>query len=311
MNEQHLFTLFCKNLSKYVSGGSDCYVEFSDRDLWQRLTKVLRLRAGEKMLLFDEHVNAATVVQEKTFTKKELLALYIESVNSNQAIKPNITLMPCLLKKDAFEDIIYAAAQMGVNKIIPILSDKVQRPWGEKKERERLFNIMVAACEQSKSFFLPEICEPVKIQDIAKQGNSLLLKPGASPVGDGSTSSLPSLDSSFGGQAPRARQLDGARPEPVEGCEFQKRSNAKPSLKIYFDPSGACFVDLLKKIKESNDQKNDYLDIILFFGPEGGLTGQEEKLLSDLGFETYALTPTILRAREAVIVGLGGVRSAR
>ena len=34
----------------------------------------------------------------------------------------------------------------------------------------------------------------------------------ASPDGDGSTSS------------PRARQLDGARPEPVEGCEFQKRS---------------------------------------------------------------------------------------
>jgi general secretion pathway protein D len=38
------------------------------------------------------------------------------------------------------------------------------------------------------------------------------LKPGASPDGDGSTSS------------PRARQLDGARPEPVEGCEYQKRS---------------------------------------------------------------------------------------
>jgi hypothetical protein len=39
-----------------------------------------------------------------------------------------------------------------------------------------------------------------------------LLKPGASPNGDGSTSS------------PRARQLDGAHPEPVEGCEFQKTS---------------------------------------------------------------------------------------
>ena len=43
--------------------------------------------------------------------------------------------------------------------------------------------------------------------------NRLLLKSGASPIGDGSTNS------------PRARQLDGARPEPVEGCEFQKRSN--------------------------------------------------------------------------------------
>ena len=261
MNEQHLFTLFCKNLSMYVSGGSDCQVEFSDRDLWQRLTKVLRLRVGEKLLLFDEHINAAAVILEKTFAKKELLALHIESVNPNQAIKPNITLMPCLLKKDAFEDVVYAAAQMGVNKIIPILSDKVQRSWGEKKERERLFNIMVAACEQSKNFFLPEICEPVKIQDIATQDIK--------------------------------------------------------NLNIYFDPAGASFVDLLEKIKATTDKKvatakkTPDLHISLFFGPEGGLTVPEEKLLAALDFETYALTPTILRAREAVIVGLGGVRSAR
>ncbi len=268
MNERHLFTLFCKDLSQFISGRVGCQVEISDRDLWQRITKVLRLRAGENILLFDENVHADVIVLEKTFAKKELVVLFIESVNSNQPLKPNITLMPCLLKKDAFEDIIYAAAQMGVNKIIPILSDKVQRSWGEKKERERLFNIMVAACEQSKNFFLPEICEPVKIQDIT-------------------------------------RQLSG------DSISQIRTSENIPSLKIYFDQSGASFVDLLKKIKENNAQKNYDLDIVLFFGPEGGLTTQEEKLLSDLHFETYALTPTILRAREAVIVGLGGVRSAR
>ena len=268
MNEKHTFALFYKNLSDcisrnisgHVSGENSYQIEFIDRDLWQRLTKVLRLRAGQQLVFFDQHVNVMATVLEKTFTKKELIALLVESVQPNQALKPNITLMPCLLKKDAFEDIIYACAQMGVNKIIPILSDKVQRPWGEKKERERLFNIMVAACEQSKNFFLPEICNTVKFQDIATRTDA--------------------------------------------------------SLKIYFDPSGACFIDLLKKIQEINNQKSDAqknnnLDIVLFFGPEGGLTGQEEKQLSDLGFEAYALTPTILRAREAVIVGLGGVRSAR
>ncbi|MFH1254734.1 MAG: exo-beta-N-acetylmuramidase NamZ domain-containing protein [bacterium] len=41
---------------------------------------------------------------------------------------------------------------------------------------------------------------------------NLGLKPGASPVGDGSTSS------------PRARLLNGARPEPVEGCETQSNN---------------------------------------------------------------------------------------
>jgi 16S rRNA (uracil1498-N3)-methyltransferase len=121
---------------------------------------------------------------------------------------------------------------------------------------------MVAACEQSKNFCLPEICEPVKIQVIAEQ---ISLSP----------------------------------------------SGAQTSLKTYFDPAGARFVDLLEKIKSATADGSSDLQISLFFGPEGGLTEQEEKCLLDSGFVAYALTPTILRAREAVIVGLGGVRSAK
>jgi 16S rRNA (uracil1498-N3)-methyltransferase len=265
VSEKHLFALFYKNLSSYVSGhisgGNGFSIEFRDEDLWHRLTKVLRIRAGQEIVFFDEHINTPVVILEQTFTKKNSIFINVGTIQKNQPLKPNITLMPCILKKDAFEDIIYASAQMGANKIIPILSDKVQREWGEKKERERLFNIMVAACEQSKNFFLPEICEPVKIQDICKQF-------------------------------------------------VLRSSDSQTSLKIYFDPSGANFVDLLEKIKSASVNGANELEISLFFGPEGGLTEQEEKFLLDSGFETYALTPTILRAREAVIVGLGGVRSA-
>jgi len=45
------------------------------------------------------------------------------------------------------------------------------------------------------------------------------------------------------------------------------------------------------------------------FGPEGGLTKQEEDLLKENDFEFYVLTPTVLRSVEAVAVGLGSVRS--
>ena len=250
MIEKHLFALFYKNLSNVLSARElGCQIEFRDDDLWHRLTKVLRIRAGQEIMLFDEHVNVPAVILEQMFTKKNHVTVSIGAIKSNQALKPHVMLMPCILKKDAFEDIIYAAAQMGVNKIVPILSDKVQREWGGAKELARLFNIMVSACEQSKSFFLPEICQPIKIQDTSK--------------------------------------------------------NISSELRVYFDPSGKSFVDLLEKIRGQAD-----LEITLLFGPEGGLTGQEEKALLDAGFVTYALTPTILRAREAVIVGLGGVRSA-
>lgn len=73
-------------------------------------------------------------------------------------------------------------------------------------------DILGAMSHGIQSFWLTGDAEKILCFDQSKL-NGLLLKPGALPVGDGSTS------------FPRARQLDGARPEPVEGCEFQKRSN--------------------------------------------------------------------------------------
>ncbi|MFH1254479.1 MAG: ATP-binding cassette domain-containing protein [bacterium] len=77
----------------------------------------------------------------------------------------------------------------------------------------------------------------IELKNLTFYYNRLLLKPGASPMGDGSSlrSDVASTDAST--SSPRARQLDGARPaasgvatngeawKPVEGCEFQKRSN--------------------------------------------------------------------------------------
>ncbi len=81
---------------------------------------------------------------------------------------------------------------------------------------------------------------------------------GASPMGDGSTSS------------PRARLLKGARPavpaialqerrlEPVEGCECQKRS-AKPKATQLEDDSGCkiAFVDDQPADLDGNNSKSD------------------------------------------------------
>ena len=140
---------------------------------------------------------------------------------------------------------------MAVTKIVPLISAKTQRSWDLDKEFERLTKIMIAACEQSKSFIMPELHNPIKIQNISK-----FLAANKCPI------------------------------------------------KAYFDPSGQKFINLLQKI-----QQLPKMNTTLLFGPEGGLTLEEENLISSVGFKTYALTPTILRSREAVIVGLGGVRS--
>lgn len=74
------------------------------------------------------------------------------------------------------------------------------------------------------------------------------------------------------------------------------------AAKIFFDPSGVLLRDMLPQIEHSRD-------IIACTGPEGGLIEAEKDLLLKAGFVSCALTPTILRASQAVAVGLGVLRS--
>jgi 16S rRNA (uracil1498-N3)-methyltransferase len=74
--------------------------------------------------------------------------------------------------------------------------------------------------------------------------------------------------------------------------------------KIFFETNQKPLLELIPELANHKVGK-----IILFFGPEGGLTQQEILLSKTKGFEGCSLTPTILRSQEAVTVGLGVVRS--
>lgn len=76
------------------------------------------------------------------------------------------------------------------------------------------------------------------------------------------------------------------------------------SAKIFFDAAG---IPLREAIGLIEHQK--YHDIIALVGPEGDLTYEEKAMLTDQGFIFCALTPTVLRARQAITIGLGALRS--
>jgi len=74
--------------------------------------------------------------------------------------------------------------------------------------------------------------------------------------------------------------------------------------KVCFDVEGRPFFDLLSDLNEFKHE-----NIILTFGPEGGLSPYELEKLKKAGWDVTKLTPTTLRAVESVAVGLGAVRS--
>ena len=67
----------------------------------------------------------------------------------------------------------------------------------------------------------------------------------------------------------------------------------------------------MENLKNLFDQNPAYTsNISVTLGPEGGFSSEEEDLLHQANFTPYRLTPTILRSREAVCLGLGAVRAS-
>src|SRR5579862_4891714 len=153
MTDGHIFALF--SAQNIIQTGTNTIFELRDQDLWTRIVRVLRLNSGECVILFDHNNNVLIELLPVTFERKGIITGYIKNISKNHVLTPEVNLYACLLKKEAFEEVAYVGAQMGVTSITPILSEKIQRKWGDEREIERLGKIMIAACEQSKNFVLP------------------------------------------------------------------------------------------------------------------------------------------------------------
>jgi 16S rRNA (uracil1498-N3)-methyltransferase len=92
--------------------------------------------------------------------------------------------------------------------------------------------------------------------------------------------------------------------EPVSFETFLAERNVHAPL-IFFDPLGQSLMTTLLAFQ---NQKITHLDVLI--GPEGDLTDAEKQRLQESGAIFCALTPTILRACQAVAVGVGALRAS-
>lgn len=86
--------------------------------------------------------------------------------------------------------------------------------------------------------------------------------------------------------------------DPIDISQFLSKCSSKQ--KIFFDVGGKSL---------SNLKINPLDNCTLLVGPEGDFSEDEKNSITSAGFETYKLTPTILKAVDAVTVGAGFIRS--
>ncbi len=290
--ERHIFALYLKNVSQdaqYKAVGDT--IAIHDKLFGSRVITVLRLGVGDQLIIFDEQINVLIKI-DQVDTKKNSIRGVVQEINSNTSYEPEIILYQCLTQKTAFEEIMYSATQMGVIRVVPVISAKVQRKFDPEKERERLHKIMISAAEQSKNFVFPVLEDPVKISDLLEP-----LKSFETPFGLLRTSGQDNF------KKQNERVFNAACPEEqLQSCVSKDLSGSVH--RIFFSAGGAPLLGFLNEC--SQDIKSP-LNVLI--GCEGGLTEQEEQRLMEVGWKSYKLTPAILRAVDAVVVGLGVIRS--
>ena len=126
------------------------------------VVNVMRLKRGSNINFFNKDGEwlSEIVFLDRDRVEVKFLNKLKESIKNS-----NIELAICLVKKSPMDTILQKATELGVSKIIPIVSERT-----EVKELnfERANKIVVEATEQSNQLIPPQISEATKLRDYLK-----------------------------------------------------------------------------------------------------------------------------------------------
>jgi 16S rRNA (uracil1498-N3)-methyltransferase len=140
------------------------------------LSKVLRMQAGRELILFNSKGGefAATINE---VTKKHVVALVAEHNPENRESSLQLELAIGISRGERFEWVLQKATELGVTKITPLITERTEvKTSGDRQEKmlDRWQQIIVSACEQCQRNLLPELAEPIQLNNWLPQVNSEL-----------------------------------------------------------------------------------------------------------------------------------------
>lgn len=139
-----------------------------------QIKNVLRLQAGDKIEVLDGtgKVYSATI---KNILKDEILCEISSSRSMGSEPSLVITLIQSVPRESKMDFIIQKCTELGVSKIIPVISERTIIKLGEEKKDKRLARwrkIAKEAAEQSGRGKIPEITEVVNLSEALKQAKN-------------------------------------------------------------------------------------------------------------------------------------------
>lgn len=148
-----------------------------DAALSRRLAKVLRVREGEEIVLFDgTGLDARARVD--AIAGDAVTVRVIGRAASPPEPKTRVTVYQSVTKGERFEWLVEKLTEVGVSRIVPLVCARaVVRPGPDGAKRERWRRIAVEAAEQSGRGTVPDVGEPTPFGDALVQAQGVVLFP--------------------------------------------------------------------------------------------------------------------------------------
>ncbi|MEW6569948.1 MAG: 16S rRNA (uracil(1498)-N(3))-methyltransferase [Nitrospirota bacterium] len=135
------------------------------------LRSVLRCEIGDNISIFEGEGNCLRTVIMKT-DKKEIVVEVLEKFGCDVESHFHIVLVQSLLKGEKMDWVIQKTTELGVNEVMPAISERSQLRSTKKIERWR--KIAEEASRQSGRTVIPSIHEPINLNEM--MGNQFLLQ---------------------------------------------------------------------------------------------------------------------------------------
>lgn len=138
-------------------------IEITDQRVLFQLNKVLRMKPGKQIKIFDENGNENRI-EILEINRKKLLGNVIEKVERQTEPNIDVHLYQAIPKKTAlFELVIQKATEIGVTHIYPLVTHRTEKH--RLSKFERMQSIAIEATEQSRRLKVPIIHHPVAFRD--------------------------------------------------------------------------------------------------------------------------------------------------
>lgn len=156
-----------------------------DGDAANHITRVLRLRLGDPLTLFDGR-GGEYAARIEEFRKSTVVVAVGDREAADHESPLSLTLAQGVSRGERMDWVVQKATELGVTRIIPLMTDRTVVKLDSDQSDRKLQHwqgIAVAACEQSGRNRLPEVATPVRLHDFLREVDATTTRVLLSPAG--------------------------------------------------------------------------------------------------------------------------------